>query len=146
MARRDQGQIPSLEYFQNMAQSDDELQRNLGQYWTTRLDSGLPPLQAMPWEIGLLQLSPDHHIAYLGGEVLAEWLGHLRTWFNDERLLVWGYCQDVPCYLPTDELIPEGGYEVNPSNMYGKEGPGPFEPSLNKAVRLGFTTLARHLV
>ena len=145
LAGRDQQQIPSRQYFQQLANSDDELERNLGKYWITRLDSGIPPLQSMPWAIGLLQLSKNQHIAYLSGEVLVEWQNHIRTWLADDTLLLWGYCQEVPCYLPTDELLDEGGYEITTSNLYGKEGPGPFAKGLNATVKQAFGKLAKQL-
>jgi hypothetical protein len=145
LARRDVEQIPPLEHWQELARQEDELSRNLGQYWVQRLESGLPPAQAVPWQVGLVRLAGRCRIAWLAGEVVAEWQGHLRNWLQDERLLVWGYCQQMPAYLPTDELLPEGGYEVVQSNRYSIVGPGPFASGLNEAVRQRFLALAKQV-
>ncbi len=142
-AERDRERIPPAEHWQSLARDKDELRRNLGRYWAKRLRSGLPPVRAVPWDVGLLRLTRKHLIAWLAGEPVAEWLGHLRSWLGNDRLIAWGYCQHVTDYLPTDELIPEGGYEVIDSNQYGKTGPGPFSEGLNEAARQAFLSLAR---
>ncbi len=88
-----------------------------------------------------MRLAPGHRIAWMSGEPLAECLGHLREWLQDDRLVGWGYCQDGRCYMPTDEIIPEGGYEVGPSNTYNKSGPAPFAVGINQAAREAFLAL-----
>jgi hypothetical protein len=47
--------------------------------------------------------------------------------------------------MPTDEIIPEGGYEVGPSNTYNKSGPTPFAVGINKAAREAFLKLAEQI-
>ena len=61
---------------------------------------------------------------------------------GDDNLLVWGYCQDGRNYMPTDELIPQGGYEVVRANTYTKAGPGPFKVGINAAAEKTFRELA----
>jgi hypothetical protein len=121
---RDLENIQPLAHWQELAASDDELSHNIGAYWTERLQSGLPP---------------D------AGEPLAEWLGHFRAWLEDEHLVAWGYCQDGRCYVPTDEVIPEGGYEVGPSNLTNKSGPGPFAAGINAVARRAFLSLQQEI-
>lgn len=142
---RDPERVEAPEYWQHLAASDDELSRNLGRYWSERLQSGLPPYQAVPLDIGLVELASGERIAWMGGEGVAEWQPALRRWLDDAQLTVWGYCQDVPCYVPTDELIPEGGYEVINSNRNSIYGPGPFRPGMDAVMRRGFSALGRHL-
>ncbi|MDP6037896.1 MAG: hypothetical protein QGG64_05050, partial [Candidatus Latescibacteria bacterium] len=95
----------------------------------------------LPWAVGLIRLAEGHTIAWLANEVVAEWLPHLRTWLNDPNLIAWGYCQDGRNYMPTDELIPEGGYEVDRANTYTRSGPGPFRAGINEAVKETFRRL-----
>jgi hypothetical protein len=128
-----------------LAESENELDRNLGLYWVERLAAGLPPAQAVPWPVGLVRLADDCLIAWLAGEAVAEWQGYLRDWLEREQLLVWGYCQEMPCYLPTDELLPQGGYEVIQSNRYTKNGPGPFVAGIDNAVRKRFLALLQQI-
>jgi hypothetical protein len=140
--KRDPQRIPPLSYWETLAQQEDELTRNFGQYWLRRLQAGLPIVREAPWEIGLIRLTPQHRIAWFAGEPLAAWLGHLRNWLNDAKLIAWGYCQDTSGYLPTDEQLAAGGYEVIESAQLFKTGPGPFAPGLDQAAKQGFQTLA----
>ena len=145
LAPRDQGKIPPTDHWRSLSISDDELSRNLGGYWVERLESGIPPVKAVPWPVGLIRLAEERRIAWIAGEVLAEWLDLLRAWLNDPDLVAWGYCQEGRGYLPTDELLPEGGYEVDRANTYTTTGPGPFAEGLNASARQTFLSLARQL-
>lgn len=142
---RDQSKVLPLAHWQELAAKDDELSRNVGAYWAERMQSGLPPVLVVPWSIGLMQLAQGHSIAWMAGEPLAEWLGHLRGWLGDDKLVAWGYCQDGRCYMPTDEVIPKGGYEVVPSNTYNKSGPAPFAVGINEVAKRAFLELAGRL-
>jgi neutral ceramidase len=144
MAERDQGFWP-LAHWQDLTKSANEMQRELGQYWSRRYTDGLPPVRAVPWEMGLLQLSAEFRIAYFSGEVLGEWLPLLRTWLSDEKLVAWAYCQDGRGYMPTDALLAEGGYEVLNSNHYNKSGPDPFKEGLDARVKRAFLQLYTQL-
>jgi hypothetical protein len=143
--KRDRDKILPLSHWESLVASDAETSRNLGAYWANRIRHGPPPGQVVLWAIGLIRLTQAHRVAWLSGEVLAEWLGHLREWFADANLIAWGYCQDGRGYMPTDELLPQGGYEVDRSNTYNKTGPGPFAKGINQEAKDGFLALARQI-
>ena len=158
LAPKDPSRIPPLEHWQSLSvdgaadplrsgsrSSEDELAQNLADYWTCRLMSGIPPAKAVSIGIGLMQIAEGHRIAWISGEVLAEWMGHLRNWMDDPKLMVWGYCQDGRGYLPTDEILHEGGYEVDRSNNYSKTGPGRFAKGVNDSAHRSFSALARQI-
>lgn len=142
---RDMDRVLPLEHWRSLAAQDDELNRNIGAYWSERLEKGPPPVAVVPWGIGLLQLAPGEIIAWMAGEPLAEWLELLRQWLGNEKLGAWGYCQDGRCYIPTDEIIAQGGYEVIPSNTYNKSGPAPFAMGINEVAKRAFLDLAAQL-
>ncbi len=144
-AQRDLDKVEPLAYWQAMAARDDELTQNVGRYWASRVGGGKPLAHAVPWQVGLIRLSAERTIAWLAGEAVAEWQAHLRDWLQDEQLVVWGYCQDFPGYLPTDELIPEGGYEVTQSSTYRRTGPGPLAVGVNASARARFVGLKQQL-
>ena len=138
-ARRD---TPApIEHWEALAASDKEVDRNTGNYWVTRYKHGPPLAKAVRWPLGIIRLTEDHYVVCMSGEVLAEWLGLLRGWIKKPKMMAWGYCQDQPGYLPTDELLAEGGYEVTRSNRHSKTGPGPFRKGLNDAVREAIVNL-----
>lgn len=142
--RRDLAARPPLAYWEAQAATDNELERNVGRYWVARYQAGTLTL-AEPWRIGLLQLTPDLLIAWFAGEPVAEWQTHLQQWLGNDRLIAWGYCQDVCGYIPTDELLPEGGYEVVEANRFTTAGPGIFAHGLNAAAQEEFLGLARQI-
>ena len=143
--RFDADRVMPLSHWREMAARDDELSRNVGGYWGRRIASGRPLPTMLPMEIGLLQLSEVHRVAWFNAEACAEWLPALRQWLDDPALTVLGYCQDVSTYLPTDALLPEGGYEVINANWYHQLGPAPFAAGIDKIVREGFKGLASRL-
>lgn len=143
--RRDLDRAPDLSYWQALTERDDELSRNVGRYWADQMTSGKPLSSIEPLEIGWLQLAEGEHIVWISAEAVAEWLGLLRSWLALPKLTVWGYTQEVSGYLPTDELLPEGGYEVINANWYGVHGPAPFADGVDLTVRRGFEALAERL-
>ncbi|MFT5367765.1 MAG: neutral ceramidase [Candidatus Latescibacterota bacterium] len=145
MAPRDQDAILPLSHWEALANGEDELERNLGSYWVARFHSGVPPVRFLPWDVGLIRLAKGHTIAWLANEVFAEWLLHLRTWLNEPNLIAWGYCQDGRNYMPTDEVLPQGGYEIDRANAYTKTGPGPFKVGMNDAAKKTFRVLSNRI-
>tara|TARA_B100001123_G_C15326838_1_gene1029845 strand:+ start:2269 stop:3600 length:1332 start_codon:yes stop_codon:yes gene_type:complete len=141
MAPRDPDAIPPISHYRELAGSEEEIERNLGEYWVRRLESGVPPVKYVPWAVGLMRLAPGHTVAWLANEVVGEWLPLLREWLEDPNLIGWGYCQDGRTYMPVDALIPEGGYEVDAANAYGKLGPARFKVGMNEATRETFLKL-----
>lgn len=145
MVAQDLDQVPSLESWLELTKSDQELDRNLGVFWSDRLKEGLSPSRAVYFDVGLLRLAQGHQIAWLAGEPVAEWLGILRQGLGDDTLTVWGYCQDVPCYLPCDCLLPERGYEVVKSRWYNKDGPAPFKAGIDETILSELKQLAERV-
>ena len=134
LVTQDREHMPTIEHWRELADSEDELNRYLGEFWSGRLERGLSPSQAVYFDVGLLQLAKGHQIAWLAGEPVAEWMGILRSGLGDKNLTTWGYCQDVPCYLPADCLLPEKGYEVEMSRWYNKDGPSPFVEGIDETI------------
>ncbi|HEX7010601.1 MAG TPA: hypothetical protein VF184_11495 [Phycisphaeraceae bacterium] len=134
-----------IEHWRRLAESDNDRQREIGRYWVHRLSDGPPPCRAQPWPVGLIRLDDDHFVAHLPGEPVAEWIDVLRQALPDRRFAAWGYTQHSLGYLPTDALLPEGGYEVAGSSPYLSFGPAPFAPGLDQAVQTAFQSLLDRL-
>lgn len=145
LAPRDMEALPPVSHWKELARSDEELERNIGEYWGERLHLGIPYQRFLPWEVGLIRLGQGNTIAWLAHEAFAEWLPLLRDWLDDPELIAWGYCQDGRNYLPPDDIIPQGGYEIVTANAYTKAGPGPLRPGIDEAVRKTFTSMAERL-
>ncbi|HBN86447.1 MAG TPA: hypothetical protein DDZ89_21730 [Clostridiales bacterium] len=71
---------------------------------------------------GILKLSPDLCIAHTGGEPCYEVEEIVNKALENKKVIFSGY-SDAIAYIPTDHLIPEGGYEVDSFLEYGNIGP-----------------------
>ncbi|MDF1516110.1 MAG: hypothetical protein P1S60_20040, partial [Anaerolineae bacterium] len=140
-ALRDRNKILPLTDWQAMAKQQDELTRNVGQYWTGRITQGPPLAAGSPIEVGVVRLDHRHAVAWISAEAVAEWLPIMRACNSEMAVIAWGYCQFVPTYLPTDALLDEGGYEVDQANRYEMNGPGPFASGLDRAFANVFRDL-----
>lgn len=126
---------PPREHWEEDEHSEDELKRQLSRYWLSRYgEDALPPNQSQPWIIGLLQFAPGFVLISLAGEPLCEWYEVFRKALPDHQIVALGYTDSSAGYLPTDELLEEGGYEVERSAVFSKTGPGMLLAGLNSAV------------
>jgi putative membrane-bound dehydrogenase-like protein len=53
----------------------------------------------------------DLAMVFLGGEVVVDYSHRLRKSFDADRLWVTAYANDVACYIPSERVLKEGGYE-----------------------------------
>jgi hypothetical protein len=89
------------------------------------------PVQAIRFEKGFTFVA-------LAGEVVIDYSLWVQRTFPGERLMVAGYSNDMPCYIPSARVLKEGGYEAVDSMIYYGQ-PGPFteevEPRIQDAVQ-----------
>lgn len=96
------------------------------------IDAGRPvwqiplPIQVVGFGEGLVLLA-------IGGEVVVDYSLRLRREFAGTSLIVAGYCNTVPCYIPSRRVLAEGGYEPVSSMIYYGQ-PGPFDPKVEETV------------
>jgi hypothetical protein len=82
------------------------------------LSKYLYPLQVM-------RFNKDLTIVGMAGETVVGYDLKLKKEYNKENLFVMGYCNEVMCYIPTKQIVQEGGYEPASSMIY-YDMPGPF--------------------
>jgi neutral ceramidase len=83
-----------------------------------RLDAGeaLPtsiPLPVQSWSFG-----DELTMVFLGGEIVAEYGLRLRRDLDPARVWINAYSNSVPCYVASERMYAEGGYEVDGSMDY----------------------------
>jgi putative membrane-bound dehydrogenase-like protein len=86
--------------------------------WLARLDRGesLPAsldYSAQAWRFGDRLL-----MVFLPGEVVVDYVLRLKREFDPHRLWVTAYANDVPCYIPSERILREGGYEGGGAMVY----------------------------
>jgi hypothetical protein len=69
----------------------------------------------------------------LSGETVVDYSLNAKKQYPKEQLFVAGYCNQVVCYIPTEKILEEGGYEAV-SNMMYYGMPGPFGKSVERKV------------
>jgi len=126
---------PPKGIYETMAGGTNEFQKAVAQYWLKRYERGEGFARGDSWPVGLIRLADNQWIAYLAGEPVVEWGAKIRSWLAPYQVIVWGYCQESISYLPTEELLPEAGYEVIQSNHNRATTPAPFRPGIHEAVR-----------
>src|SRR5262249_26228900 len=104
-------------------------------YWLKRYDTGEGFARGDAWSLGLIRLAENQWIVHSGGEPCIEWRGMISRWLSPLKIVTWGYCQEAKSYLPTEALLPEGGYEVLESNQARASTPAPFAPGIEQTVR-----------
>jgi hypothetical protein len=137
---------PLLTHWQSLLNHELEHIRASAGYWAARLSpGGIPPFATSAWPVGLVRLAADHMIAWFGGEPMAQWRKIIERALPGRRLALWGYTQDSCGYLPVDEMLPEGGYEVTGYPPLGNQSPSPLKPGLDDAASQAFIHMARRL-
>ena len=91
------------------------------------------PVQAVRFEHGFTLIA-------LGGEVVVEYALWARREFVGEPLMVAGYSNDVMSYIPTAQILAEGGYEPLESMVYYGM-PGPYTTEVEDRVKSGITAV-----
>jgi hypothetical protein len=91
-------------------------------------------VRKLPYPVQAIRFSKKGPVLLgLGGEVVSEYALRARREFPGERLIVAGYSNDVPCYIPSLRMLREGGYEAVDSMAYYGQ-PGPFDETVEETV------------
>ncbi len=77
-----------------------------------QLDSGRPLPASMRYPVQAWVFGEDLAMVFLGGEVVADYALRLKRELGVERVWVNAYANDVPCYIPSKQVLAEGGYEA----------------------------------
>jgi hypothetical protein len=69
----------------------------------------------------------------LGGEVVVDYSLRTKKEFPGKNIFVAGYSNEVMCYIPSERVLKEGGYEADSSMIYYGM-PGPFEKGIEEKI------------
>jgi neutral ceramidase len=91
------------------------------------------PIRQVPYPVQAVRFNQDLAFLALGGEVVVDYSLRAKREFAGENLVVAGYCNDVMCYIPSQRVLREGGYEPVESMIYYGM-PGPFADTVEEQV------------
>ncbi len=83
-----------------------------------QLDAGKPLPSVVPYPVQAWAFEGDFAMVFLGGEVVADYALRLKRELGVSRLWVNAYANHVPCYIPSRQVLKEGGYEADAAMDY----------------------------
>jgi neutral ceramidase len=93
----------SLEQFEEQAKDHDALLRSHAERMLKLYASGQPPLHSLPYTMQAIQFGNDLTILAMNGEVVAEYSLRVKREYGAEGMIVAGYSNDRPCYIPATQ-------------------------------------------
>jgi hypothetical protein len=94
-----------------------------GETLPTRVDY---PIQTWTFGDGLAMV-------LLAGEVVVDYTLRLKRELDPSRLWITAYSNDTPCYIPSERVLKEGGYEGGGAMTYYNK-PAPFAPGVEQRI------------
>ena len=93
----------------------------LAKVMLSRLDEGQELPRTMDYPVQTWTFGEDLAMVFLAGEVVVDYAIRLKRQFDADRLWINAYANDLPCYIASKRIYPQGGYEVDQSMIfYGK--------------------------
>jgi hypothetical protein len=101
---------PSRDELVRMAGTAGGVGRN-ALYQLAKLDRGEPLQRAIDYRIQTWCFDDKLAMVFLAGEVVVDYTTRLRKELDGSRLWITAYANDRPCYIPSERILREGGYE-----------------------------------
>ena len=98
-----------------------------------RLDRDEAIKTRVPLPIQTWTFADNLAIVFLGGEVVVDYSLRLQKEFDHRRIWIIAYANDVPCYIPSERVLQEGGYEGGGAMTF-HDWAAPFAPGLENRI------------
>lgn len=98
-----------------------------------RLDRGEELQSKVPYYVQSWGFGNDLLMVFLPGEVVVDYSVRLKHRFDRRRTWVNAYANDVPCYIPSERVLREGGYEGETAMRY-YDRPERFAPGVENRI------------
>jgi hypothetical protein len=83
-----------------------------------RLNRGEQLPLVVPYLIQTWTFGDNLALVFLPGEVVVDYSLRLKREFQAQRIWINAYANDVPCYIPSERILQEGGYEGGGAMIY----------------------------
>ena len=120
------------EQFREEMLGNDRFRFKRGKFILEAMDKGYN-VQTIKYPVQAVRFGNDFTIIALAGEVVVDYSLKTKKLYPDEDIFVAGYCTEVQCYIPTAEILKEGGYEPVTSMIYYGL-PGPFSENVENKI------------
>lgn len=98
-----------------------------------KLDAGQALRTAVDYPVQTWFFGDDLAILFLSGEVVVDYALRFKKDFDPSRFWINGYSNDFPCYIPSERILKEGGYEGGGAMVYFDQ-PGPLATGVEQKI------------
>jgi putative membrane-bound dehydrogenase-like protein len=98
-----------------------------------RLDGGEALRDRIGYRVQSWTFGDALAVVFLPGEVVVDYSQRLKRELDGRRLWINAYADDVPCYIPSERVLSEGGYEGGGAMIY-YDIPVPLRPGLEEKI------------
>lgn len=98
-----------------------------------RIDRGETLPDHIDYPIQTWLFGDELAMVFLPGEVVVDYSLRLKKEFDRRRLWINAYANDAPCYIPSERILQEGGYEGGDAMIYYDQ-PNRFAPGLEQQI------------
>jgi putative membrane-bound dehydrogenase-like protein len=123
---------PSREQWQAKAKRTDAIGYH-ARVNLARLDRKEALKAKIDYSVQSWQFGDSLAMVFLPGEVVVDYSLRLKRELDGLRLWINAYANDAPCYIPSERVLKEGGYEGGGAMIY-YDLPGPFRPGLEATI------------
>lgn len=110
---------PPRELLEKLAEQKPGEQQRHARVMLREMQKGTLP-SGVPYPILVWRFGSDLTLVGLSGEVCVDYALRLKRELGPERTWVAGYANQVPCYIPSDRVLAEGGYEAGWGSSLGR--------------------------
>jgi hypothetical protein len=132
----------SLEQYEKQAKDPDELVRTHAERLLRQYQSGQAPLPGLPYTMQAIQFGKDLTLLAMNGEVVVDYCLRVKKEYGAEGMIVAGYSNARPCYIPSLRVLKEGGYEARDNILMGSL-PNLFSDQVEDTVFAGIRELMK---
>ncbi len=125
--------LPTREQWETLAASPNASVAYHARKNLARLDRGETLATELPYLVQVWNFGSDLAMVFLPGEVVVDYGLRLKREFDHERVWVNGYSNDAPCYIPSERVLAEGGYEGASAMVY-YDRPTKFAPGIEERI------------
>lgn len=98
-----------------------------------RLDRGEALQSKLDYPVQTWSFGDSLAMVFLPGEVVVDYSLRLKRELDGQRLWITAYANDEPCYIPSERILKEGGYEGGEAMTY-YDRPGPLKAGLEQQI------------
>ena len=98
-----------------------------------RLEAGVALEKSIDYRIQTWNFGDSMAWVFLPGEVVVDYSLRLKRELDESKVWVTAYANDAPCYIPSERILKEGGYEGAGAMVY-YDRPGAFASGLEDHI------------